>query len=194
MAKMITRIRERKDITMVRRRLMLPLVGLLIVSLLGIVSATPTRASGAANWQVTFAGTGPGFGFWGWCDFGGATSSSSGLPSAGTTGDCQYAEYVHVPGAFSGTCEVSLNLADESGQPAWLIAPSASPGISDFFISGTAVTHPASETGFCATLPGSPPTTTFNNYDSLLPVAPGHLNLSGDFGTTELQIQETVIP
>lgn len=186
MAKMITRIRERKDITMVRRRLMLPLVGLLIVSLLGIVSATPTRAYGAANWQVTLAGTGPGTGVWGWCDFGGATSSSSGLPSTGTTGDCQYAEYAHVPGVFSGTCEVSLDLN------AWRIEPSSFTGGPDFFFSGTAVTHPASETSFCATLPGSPPP-MFSNYDSLLPVQPGHLNLSGFFGFTEFQIQETVI-
>ncbi len=178
---------------MTRRRFMLPLVGLLIVSLLGIVSATPTRAYGAANWQIAFSGTGPGFGFWGWCDFGGATSSSPGLPSEGTTGDCQYAEYLHVPGAFSGTCEVSLNLTSESEQPAWQIEPSSVTGFDDFFFSGTAVTHPASETKFCGTLPGSPPTATFNNYDSLLPAAPGHLNLSGAFGTTELQIQETVI-
>lgn len=85
-----------------------------------------------------------------------------------------------------------MNLTAEGGQPAWQIEASTLTGFPDFFVSGTAVTHPADQTSFCATLPGSPPA-TYRNFDSLLPVKPGHLNASGAFGTTELQIQETVL-
>jgi hypothetical protein len=170
------------------------LLGLLVAAIIGVFAATPVLGYGAANWQIGFSGTGPGFGFWGWCDFGGANSFSfNGLPSSGTTGDCQFSEYGHVPGVFSGTCEVSMDLTAESGQPAWQIEQSKFTGFPDFFVSGTAVTHPADQTSFCATLPGSPPP-TYSNFDTLLPVKPGHLNASGFFGTTELQIQETVIP
>jgi hypothetical protein len=109
----------------------------------------------------------------------------SGLATSGTTGDCQFAEYFHEPGVFSGTCEVSLNLMAENGAPAWQEGSNG-----DWFFSGTAVTHPASQTGFCASLPGSP-APTFSDFDSLIPVAVGHINASGFFGTTELQIQET---
>jgi hypothetical protein len=168
------------------------LLGLGVAAILVVLAATPVFSYGAANWQVAFSGTGPGFGFWGWCDFAGATTVSFGLPSSGTTGDCQFSEYAHVPGVFSGTCEVSTDLTAEGGQPAWQIEPSGITGVNDFFLSGTSVTHPASQTSFCATLPGSPPP-TFSNFDTLLPVKPGHLNASGFFGTTELQIQETVI-
>jgi hypothetical protein len=178
---------------MPRRVVARSLFGLIVAAMLLFLAATPSLAYGAANWQVTFSGTGPGFGFWGWCDFGGSTSSSFfGLPSSGTTGDCQFAEYGHIPGVFSGTCEVSMDLSAEDGQPAWQIEPSAITGFPDFFVSGTAVTHPADQKSFCETLPGSPPP-TYSNFDSLLPVKPGHLNASGAFGTTELQIQETVI-
>jgi hypothetical protein len=172
------------------RKLLMGALGFLAAVALPLFAATPALAYGPANWQLTFSGTGPGFGFWGWCDLAGGTTFSSGLATSGTTGDCQFAEYFHQPGVFSGTCEVSLNLMPEGGQPAWQEAPSTFTGGPDWFISGTAVTHPASQTGFCQTLPGSPPP-TFSNYDSLLPVAPGHTNASGFFGTTELQIQET---
>jgi len=162
--------------------------------MLGVLAATPALAYGAANWQIAFSGTAPGNGFWGWCDLGGATSFSYlGLPSSGTKGDCEFSEYFHVPGVFSGTCEVSMDLMAEGGQPAWQIEPSGFTGFNDFFVSGTAVTNPADQTSFCATLPGSPPS-TYSNFDTLLPVKPGHLNANGLFGTTELQIQETVIP
>jgi hypothetical protein len=168
-------------------------LGLAVAALVGVVAAAPASAYGQANWQVTFSGTGPGFGFWGWCDFAGGTTFINGLATSGTTGDCQFAEYFHDPGVFSGTCEVSLDLKQENGQPAWSEAHSGVTGLTDFFFSGTAVTHPASQTGFCATLPGSPKP-TFSNFDSLLPVIPGHTNASGFFGTTELQIQETPLP
>ena len=175
---------------MLKRIVSRALLGLLVAVSLAIAATTPALAYGPANWQLTFAGTGPGFGFWGWCDLAGGTTFSSGLATSGTTGDCQFAEYFHLPGVFSGTCEVSLNLRPEGGQPAWQEGLSTFTGGVDWFISGTTVTHPASQTGFCATLPGSPPP-TFSDFDSLLPVAPGHTNASGFFGTTELQIQET---
>jgi hypothetical protein len=171
--------------SMFKRIVLRALFGLFAVGSLGVAAATPALASGSANWQITFSGTGPGFGFWGWCDFAGGTTFSNGLATSGTTGDCQFAEYFHEPGVFSGTCEVSLDLMAEGGAPAWQEGPNG-----DWFFSGTAVTHPASQTGFCQTLPGSPPP-TFSNYDSLIPVAVGHTNASGFFGTTELQIQET---
>jgi hypothetical protein len=165
----------------------------LLATGLMLASWSPALAYGKANWQVTFSGTGPGFGFWGWCDFAGATTwSPSGLPTSGTTGDCQFSEYLHMTSA-RGTCEVSVDLADEAGQPAWQVEPSVVTGTNDFFFSGTMKTHPVSETAFCENIPGSPPSTTFSNFDSFLPVHPGHLNASGFFGTTELQIQETVI-
>jgi hypothetical protein len=150
-------------------------------------------AYGRANWQITFSGTGPGFGFWGWCDLAGATSFSfQGLPSSGTTGDCQFAEYVHQAGGPSGTCEISGDLANADESPAWQIETSPVTGGPDFFVSGTAITHPARQTAFCASIPGSFPS-TYSNLDTLIPVHVGHLNASGFFGTTELQIQETVI-
>lgn len=103
----------------------------------------------------------------------------------GTAGDCNFAEYAHGSPA-SGTCEVDANLTG------WQVSPSFITGVNDFFVWGTSVTHPASQTGFCATLPGTLPP-TFTDLDSLVPVSVGHQNLSGFFGTTELQIQETVI-
>ena len=179
---------------MLRGRFPRAVLGVVAAATLAGAAAVPVLAYGKANWQVTFAGTGPGFGFWGWCDLMGANSwSFQGLPSSGTSGDCNYAEYGHSRTGPSGTCEISLNLTSENGQPAWEIEPSNVTGAPDFFISGTAVTHPASQTAFCQNLAGSPPP-IFSNFDSLLPVHPGHLNASGFFGTTELQIQETVIP
>ena len=161
---------------------------------MGVVAlaATPAAAYGRANWQITFAGTATGYGFWGWCDFAGGTTPSSGLATSGTTGDCQFSEYVHQPGVFSGTCESSLTLT------AWYEAPgffTPTLGDADWFFSGTAVTHPAGQTAFCQTLPGVPPP-AFSNFDSVLPVAVGHtsengLVLPGGFTFRELQFQET---
>jgi hypothetical protein len=173
----------------------LALIGVVAAGSLGVAVATHAQAYGKANWQVAFSGTGPGFGFWGWCDFAGANDFSFlGLPTSGTEGECQFSEYAHVPGVFSGTCELSMDFASENGQPAWQIETSSFTGGPDFFVSGTAITHPARQTAFCETLPGSPPSSPYTNFDLLLPARPGHLNASGFFGTTELQIQETVIP
>jgi hypothetical protein len=174
------------------RTMALAMVGTIVLggAAVGMIGVQPAAAYGPANWQMTFAGTGPGFGFWGWCDLAGGTTFSSGLATSGTTGDCQFAEYVHQPGASSGTCEESLNLQSEGGQPAWDAAPSRVTGVADWFLSGTAVIHPPAQATFCPTLTGSFPP-TFSGLDSLLPVAPGHTNLSGVFGTTEFQLQET---
>ena len=66
----------------------------LILLAFAAFAATPVRAYGTAQWQVTFSFTcnaSPcaGFGFWGWCDFGG--SAADGL--SGTRGDCQITNY-----------------------------------------------------------------------------------------------------
>ncbi len=171
------------------------LVGLIAAASLGFATATPALAYGQANWQLTFSGTGPGFGFWGWCDLAGGTTFSGGLATSGTTGDCQFAEYFHnVPGFPSGTCGISFNLMPENGQPAWQEEPSSFTGLADWFMSGTQVVDPTSLTGVCEQFPGVSPTPTFSNFDSLLPVAVGHVNASGLFGTTELQLQATPLP
>src|SRR6266702_3874847 len=114
---------------MPRKTVLRTLLGVLAAVSLAGVAATPALAYGAANWQVAFSGTGPGFGFWGWCDYSGATSFSfHGLPTSGTAGDCQFSEYFHQPRVFSGTCEVSMDLTTEGGQPAWQIEPSSVTG------------------------------------------------------------------
>jgi hypothetical protein len=147
--------------TMIRRVLTLPLLALLIVSLLGVVSATPTRAYGAENWQVGFSGTGTapgtgfGFGFWGWCAFGGGVTS-------GNTADCQFAQYVHAPAGGGFTCHESIDATswDASG--------------GTFVIeSGTVTVTPASLTGPCLSIfpgPGGLPV------DTGFPAAAGHYN------------------
>ena len=162
---------------------------------LALVSATPGAAygGGPANWQLTFAGTGPGFGFWGWCALSGANASTNGLPSSGTTGDCEFSEYSHGTSP-SFTCEESLNLSSNgaTGDPAWEFEASPVTRGTDFFFSGTATIHPPSQSANCPSIPGSFPS-TFSDADSLLPVIPGHTNLNGTgfFGTFELQINET---
>jgi hypothetical protein len=168
------------------------LLALLIAIAVAAAVATSASAYGAANWQMTFSGTGTSpllgsFGFWGWCDLGGGTSfTATGLANAGTSGDCEYAYYARNPSA-SATCHESLNL------DGWYIGANG-----DWFFSGTATVRPTDQTAFCETLPGNPPTPSFGFIDSLIPAAPGHLNLNavtlGPFSFTELQIQNTPIP
>lgn len=164
---------------MVRRVLTLPLLGLLIVSLLGVVSVTPTHAYGAENWQIGLSGTGTapgtgfGLGFWGWCAFGGGVTS-------GNTGDCQFAQYVHT-GAGSGfTCHISLDITAWTGSGG------------TFVITGTASVNPAATTAAClAFFPGS---ASFTGVDTGIPAAAGHYNLGGIGGAVgEFQIQVTQI-
>lgn len=154
-------------------------------------AATPARASGAANWQLAFSGTGTSavlgdLGFWGWCDFGGGTTYANGVAVAGTTGDCEYAYYAR-NAAVSATCHESLDL------DGWYIGPNG-----DWFFAGVATVRPAQQTTFCETLPGNPSTPQFGFIDSLIPAVPGHLGLTGvtlgPYTFTELQIQNTAIP
>ncbi len=160
---------------------LLLLAGALAVSLASITHARPALAYGKENWQIGFAGTGVvpgtgvGFGFWGWCAFGGGVNS-------GNDGDCQISQYVHAPAGSGLTCEESLDITawDRSGPT--------------FLITGTATVHPASATVPC--LAFFPPfSASFTNVDSMIPSAPGHYNLGAFAGTRgELQIQVTQIP
>ncbi len=167
-------------------RIAVALTGAMLLSsaLLGAVTVGAASATGQANWQITFAGTTGGFGFWGWCDLSDGTTFSSGLATSGTSGDCSFAEYVHEPGVFSGTCEQNLDLTG------WQEQYSSFTGVDDWFVSGTSVTHPASETAFCESLLGAFQP-TFTDADSILPVLVGHANLTAGSGLTEYQITET---
>ena len=182
-------------------RVLSGLIVVAVVAWLGVASATPALAYGKANWQLTFSATAPGFGFWGWCDLADATSfNAAGLATSGNSGDCQFAEYFHnVPGFPSGTCGISFTLMPEAGsngqlQPAWQQEFSNVTNMTDWFISGNQVIHPADRTAICEQFPGVSPTPVFSNFDSLLPFVVGHANLAGLFGTTVFQIQETPLP
>ena len=159
------------------------LAGALALSLASITQPPPALAYGAENWQVAFSGTGvapgtgQGFGFWGWCAFGGGVTS-------GTNGDCEFAQYAHAPAGSGFTCHESLDITS------WDVS-----GLTHtFLITGTATVNPTSLTVPCLTIfPGS---ASFTGVDSGIPTAPGHYNLGslgpGLRGT--LQIQVTQIP
>jgi len=168
------------------------LLGLVVGVMVGATAAPPALAYGAENWQLGFSGTGvapgsvQGFGFWGWCAYGGGVTS-------GTTGDCQFAEYIHTTSGGSFTCEESLDITS------WNIAKSATTGVNDFFISGTVTVHPTSLTGPCVAFFPGPGLNSFAGVDTTLPAAPGHYSLpTVDLGfgpglTGEFQIQVTQI-
>jgi len=171
-------------------------VGLLAAAALGVFAATPALAYGAENYQIGFAGTalypagGFGFGFWGWCAFGGGTGS---LPTSGTTGDCQFAEYIH-SSSVRATCHQSIDATS------WTIEPSVFPGfvgIPTFHVTGTATLDPAGAAPICLTLPGVAPA-SFTDFDTLLPAIPGHTSLPSSFlipgSVGELQLQVTPLP
>jgi hypothetical protein len=163
------------------------LAGLLVALVLAVSTATPALAYGAENYQVGFAGTavapqtGFGLGFWGWCTFGGGSGT---LPTSGTTGDCNYAFYIHTSSG-GVTCEQSVDVTS------WTITTGAFG--SDFFATGTATVNPASASICFGLFPGVFPS-TFTNFDTLIPGAPGHYNLNGFAGFTQLQIQVAAIP
>jgi hypothetical protein len=160
--------------------------------MLGVFAGTPVLAYGAENYQVGFAGTavapgtGFGFGFWGWCAFGGG-SFTSGVATSGTTGDCQFAEYIHTSSG-GVTCHQSGDITS------WTtIDISPTLGIPTFFVTGTATVNPPGAAA-CLAIPGAFPP-SFTNFDTLIPAAPGHYRLNGALGLTgELQIQVTAIP
>ncbi len=158
------------------------LAGALAVALVINTHSHPALAYGKENWQIGFAGTGvapgtgQGFGFWGWCAFGGGVTS-------GTNGNCQISQYFHAPAGSGLTCEESLAITS------WDVGSNG-----DFFITGTATVNPASATVPC--LASFPPfSASFTGVDSMIPAAPGHFNLGAFAGTRgELQIQVTQIP
>ncbi len=142
-------------------------------------SLVPTaHAYGKENWQIGFAGTGVfpnsifgNFGFWGWCTFGGGVAS-------GNNGDCEFAEYFHIPGVFTGTCHESLDISSWVGTGG------------TFVISGTATVVPASETAFCLSFfPGS---ATFSGVDTGIPSTAGHFNFGplGVVGQFVIQVTQ----
>ncbi len=168
-------------------RLSRPLLGVLVAAMLaiavtlGIFAATPASAYGKENWQVGFAGTGvvpgtgQGFGFWGWCAFGGGVTS-------GNNGDCELEQYFHSPAGSGFTCHESLDITSWDGSS------------STFFITGTATVNPTSTTVPCLLFfPGS---ASFTGVNSMIPSAPGHYNLGSLLPGLpgELQIQVTQIP
>jgi hypothetical protein len=180
---------------MFRRAFSRSLLGLLVAATLGVFgvfAATPAQAYGPENYQLGFAGTasfpsGGSFGFWGWCAFGGGTGS---LATSGTTGDCNYALYVHTS-TGGVTCEQSVNVSS------WTIKPSSFLPFSDFFATGTASVNPANAAICFGLFPGVFPP-SFTDFDTLLPAAPGHYNLNGvsqgGVTFTEFQVQVSAIP
>jgi hypothetical protein len=159
------------------------LVGALAVALVSNTHSRPALAYGKENWQIGFSGTavtpgtGQGFGFWGWCAFGGGVTS-------GNNGDCQFAQYVHAPAGSGFTCHESLDITS------WT-------GISGTFVinTATATVNPTSLTVPClAIFPGS----AGFPVDTGFPAAAGHYNFTSIFlapgqrGT--FQIQVTQIP
>ncbi len=154
-------------------------LGILVAAMLGVSAATPTLAYGPENWQLGVAGTGVapstgfGFGFWGWCAFGGGVIS-------GNTGDCQISQYLHSPSGRVD-CEQSINITswDRSG--------------GTFVLSGTSTTNPASATALCPIAGGVPP--TFSGFNPGIPAAAGHYNFGTFDGLVgEFQLQLTQIP
>lgn len=177
---------------MLRTIVLRPLVGVAVATALGLLAATPALAYGAGeNYQIGFAGTavfpgtGVGFGFWGWCAFGGGTSfSASGLALSGTDGDCQVSQYFHSP-SDGVNCQQSLNITS------WNVV--GIPFFPNFSFSGTSTTNPSSAAAACQLAGGVPP--SFGPIAPGIPATPGHYNLNGLFGTTgEFQIQVSAIP
>jgi hypothetical protein len=156
------------------------LVALLLAVMLGVSAATPALAYGPENWQIGFAGTGVfpstgfGFGFWGWCAFGGGVAS-------GNTGDCQFAQYFHAPSGGGFTCQESLDITSWSGSGGTFV-----------IIAATATVNPTSLTAPC--LEFFPGRLGFP-VDTGFPAAPGHFNVGNVLGVRgEFQIQVTQLP
>ena len=113
----------------------------LILLAFAAFAATPVRAYGASQWQVTFSFTcsvSPcaGLGFWGWCAFGGSAADGQ----SGTNGDCQIANY-NFNGAFGIPAFGAFHISQDIHN--WHIATGSldlPPGMLGFFAdSGTVV-------------------------------------------------------
>jgi hypothetical protein len=159
------------------------LASALAVALVINIHSHPALASGKENWQIGFSGTavapgtGQGFGFWGWCAFGGGVTS-------GNDGDCEFAQYAHAPAGSGFTCQESVDVTSWDGSGGTFVINAA-----------TVTVHPTSQTGNCLAFfpgPGGFPA------DTGFPAAAGHYNLTSIFlapgqrGT--FQIQVTQIP
>jgi hypothetical protein len=115
---------------------------LALISLLALLSSLAlipaANAYGKSNWQATFSGNcnnathcgGTTSGFWGWCSFGGGTSTG------GNNADCESSNYAH--GSLCATLpppgciDVHISISGS----AWDIEPSLfAPGVNDFFIT-----------------------------------------------------------
>ena len=172
-------------------RLVIPAAALVAASLGS--AASPAHAYGPENYQLGFSGTAvaPGtafaLGFWGWCAFGGGSGS---LPTSGTTGDCNFALYVHTSSG-GVTCEQKVDVTS------WTIQPSSVVPFPTFFATGTSSVNPNRDSICFGLFPGIFPP-TFTDFDTLLPASPGHYNLNGvalaGLTFTELQAQVTAFP
>jgi hypothetical protein len=151
-----------------------------LAAVLGCISfaatASPALGYGKATWQTALTGTfvfpstGFGLGFWGWCDFGGGTQT------AGTSADCQLAEYLHLSAGDGWTCQVSVDGSWYSGPEVF------DPTSITFHITGNIAVHghltseQADEcVGFYVfgdTIPYSG--RTFTGVDTFIPAAAGH--------------------
>jgi hypothetical protein len=162
--------------------------------LLATSSSVGAYGGGPANWQIGFAGTivVPGLGnsgFWGWCQLSNAFDSSN--PMAGTSGDCQVANYFHLPsGGVSLECHVSVDVTSWGPAPGIGLAFGVPADLYVFSGTQTATGQdPAACGGNGATTPAdvAPAQAGHYNANSLVPfVMPGAVG--------EIQIQVTQIP
>jgi hypothetical protein len=166
----------------------------LVLLAFALFAATPVRAYGQAQWQVTFSFTcsaSPcaGFGFWGWCDFGGSAADGQ----TGTSGDCQIDNY-NFNGAFGIPTFSPFHINQDIHQ--WHMATGSAdlpPGTLGFFADAGTVSF----TGAGATGLGLPTNTPINFVplcshglfflcDTGIPAVAGHytLNTIPVFGLT----------
>lgn len=156
-----------------------PLLAVLLGAAIALFAATPAFAYGNTdNWQIGFSGTGTapstgfGFGFWGWCAFAGITS--------GTDGDCQFAQYVHMPSGSGVTCHESIDVTSWDGSGGTFVIETANVTVT-----------PASATGPCL---GIFPGPAGFPVDTGFPHAPDHYNFGslgpGLVGSFQVQVTE----
>ncbi len=169
-----------------------------IISILAVLSLVPalvpvSHAYGIAQFQVGFSGNcnnvslcgGGVSGFWGWCEFGGSTSATT-----GTDADCQITFYF-----FNRTGTVSFGPITQSIRGTqWHPAPGGATmltGAPDFFITAGTITV-SGPVVFQHTGSGQPVTFTVAqaeaigifNPDTFIPLVPGHLSSSMCFGSS----------
>jgi hypothetical protein len=156
-----------------------------------LLGAVPLgHAYGAAQWQTGFSGNcnnmslcGGISGFWGWCDFAGSTTATT-----GTNADCEISFYF-----FNNTAgPTSFVALTESIQgTAWSVAPGfITPilGINDFFITDGTITV-SGPVVFQHTGSGQPVTFTIAQAEAIhlyspdtgIPAAAGHYSMAAIF-------------